>query len=55
MGGLDLLVNLLETDDIKCKIGALQILRDASHSFMMKKAMSDINGVKPLVQLVEVG
>jgi armadillo repeat-containing protein 4 len=35
VGGLDTLVNLLDTDDPKCKIGALKILKEISKNGIM--------------------
>ena len=32
VGGLETIVNLLDTDDAKCRIGALQILKDTSQN-----------------------
>ena len=50
VGGLEVLVNLLETDHTKCKIGALQILRDASLGVHVRKAMADQDAMQPLVR-----
>eukprot|EP00041_Stephanoeca_diplocostata_P026873 m.731978 g.731978 ORF g.731978 m.731978 type:complete len:1014 (+) comp23065_c0_seq1:192-3233(+) len=47
--GLDLLVNLLETDASKCKIGALLILRDISLSTTIKGAIADLDGMRAMV------
>lgn len=43
-GGLDLLINLLETDDVKCKIGTLKILREISQNTQTRKAIVDLGG-----------
>lgn len=43
-GGLDLLINLLETDDVKCKIGTLKILREISQNAQTRKAIVDLGG-----------
>jgi len=43
-GGLDLLINILETDDIKCKIGTLRILRLISKSTVSGMALVDHGG-----------
>lgn len=53
-GGLDLLVNLLDTDEDKCKFGALQVLKDISLHAQVKKAIADMNGMRPLVSILEV-
>eukprot|EP00049_Salpingoeca_infusionum_P018505 m.357558 g.357558 ORF g.357558 m.357558 type:complete len:722 (-) comp17865_c0_seq1:200-2365(-) len=51
-GGLDLLINLLETEDDKCKIGALQVLKDISLNVHVKRAIAELNGIRPLVELL---
>lgn len=43
-GGLDLLINLLETSDVKCKIGALRILREISKNSQTRMAIVDLGG-----------
>ncbi len=43
--GMDLLVNLLETDDIKCKIGTLRIMREISKSTQPGMAIIDLGGM----------
>lgn len=52
--GLEVLVNLLETDDVKCKIGALQVLKDICVSMSLKRALADAGAVPPLVALLQV-
>ncbi|KAI8822493.1 armadillo-type protein [Fimicolochytrium jonesii] len=52
VGGLETLVNLLDTDDPKCKIGALKILKDVSQNVATRSALSDLSGMQPLVQLL---
>lgn len=51
--GLDVLINLLDTDDVRCKIGALQVLRDISESFAIKHAIADLDGVKAMVAILD--
>ncbi|KAJ3338823.1 Armadillo repeat-containing protein 4 [Gonapodya sp. JEL0774] len=53
VGGLDLLVNLLDTDDNKCKIGALEILRDVSDNVQIRQAVAELDGMQPLVELLK--
>jgi len=43
-GGLDLLINMLETDDVKCKIGTLKILREISENNQTRKAIVNLGG-----------
>ena len=44
-GGMDLLINLLETDDVKCRIGTLRILKKISMSTRARKSIVDLGGV----------
>ncbi|KAI9329663.1 armadillo-type protein [Zopfochytrium polystomum] len=53
VGGLDTLVNLLDTDDPKCKIGALKILKEISQNVQIRSAISDLDGMQPLVELLK--
>eukprot|EP00730_Choanoeca_flexa_P006648 TRINITY_DN12194_c0_g3_i3.p1 TRINITY_DN12194_c0_g3~~TRINITY_DN12194_c0_g3_i3.p1 ORF type:complete len:1042 (+),score=233.77 TRINITY_DN12194_c0_g3_i3:40-3165(+) len=51
--GLDVLMNLLDTEDVKCKLGALQILKDVTLDNFVKRDIADMNGIRPLVQLLD--
>ena len=51
--GLDLLINLLETEDIKCKIGTLRILCDISTHPQTRVAIVDLKGLPQLVQILK--
>eukprot|EP00054_Salpingoeca_dolichothecata_P017124 m.102085 g.102085 ORF g.102085 m.102085 type:complete len:1027 (-) comp22316_c0_seq2:122-3202(-) len=53
VGGLDVLVNLLETDDTKCQIGALKILREVSVNPQINRALADLEAVRPLVNILD--
>ncbi|KAI9189035.1 hypothetical protein H9P43_000462 [Blastocladiella emersonii ATCC 22665] len=52
VGGLEILVNLLDTDDPKCKIGSLSILNQISNNFVIRKTISELDGMRPLVDLL---
>ncbi|KAJ3017515.1 Armadillo repeat-containing protein 4 [Thoreauomyces humboldtii] len=52
VGGLETLVNLLDTDDPKCKIGALKILKDVSQNVATRSALSELDAMHPLVELL---
>ncbi|ORX50674.1 ARM repeat-containing protein [Piromyces finnis] len=52
VGGLDTLVNLLDTEDSKCKIGALKILQLISQNIQIRNAIADLDGMKTLVDLL---
>ncbi|KAJ8327746.1 hypothetical protein O5D80_004081 [Batrachochytrium dendrobatidis] len=53
VGGLETIVNLLDTEDPKCKIGALKILKDISQNVQIRSAVADLNGMQPLVELLQ--
>ncbi|KAH9260499.1 hypothetical protein BASA82_001160 [Batrachochytrium salamandrivorans] len=52
VGGLETIVNLLDTEDPKCKIGALKILKDISQNVQIRSAVADLDGMQPLVELL---
>lgn len=51
--GLDILVNLLEAADSRCKVGALQILRDISLSPHIVQQITDLNGINPMIDTLD--
>lgn len=51
--GLDVLVNLLDAEDHRCKIGALQILRDVSLSPQIIQAIADLDGMRAMVAILD--
>jgi len=53
--GLDLLINLLETDDSNCKIGALMVLKDVSLSVSIKRKIAELDGMKSMVACLDEG
>lgn len=53
VGGLDILVNLLSTVDPRCKVGSLLILNVISNNSLIRKAIYEMDGMKPLVQLLQ--
>jgi hypothetical protein len=52
VGGLDTLVNLLDTNDQKCKVGALKVLKEISRNVQIRSAIGDLDGMQPLVELL---
>ena len=48
-GGLEVLVNLLETDDVKCKIGSLKILKEIVIHPDIRKAITHMGGIELMV------
>ncbi|RLU19652.1 hypothetical protein DMN91_008209 [Ooceraea biroi] len=53
MGGLEVLVNLLETKDIKCQNGSLSVLLKIATSTEMKRHLIDLDIATPLIQMLK--
>ncbi|KAJ8278066.1 hypothetical protein GJAV_G00083450 [Gymnothorax javanicus] len=53
VGGLDVLINLLDTDEIKCKIGSMKILREISRNSQIRSAIADLGGLHTLVKILD--
>ena len=49
--GLDLLLNLIDTDDTKCKIGSLRILKEITTNVGIRKSIRDLGGLQAIVNL----
>lgn len=52
IGGLETLVNLLDTDNPKCKVGALKILKEIAKNVQIRTAIAELDGIRPLVELL---
>lgn len=52
VGGLEVLINLLDTDDMKCKIGSLQILKEISKNPFIRRAIADLGGLQTMVSIL---
>lgn len=50
IGGLEVLINLLETKDLKCKLGSLSVLSSLSQNKEIRKCIADLGGVEILVK-----
>lgn len=53
IGGLEILVNLLETNDIQCQKGSLTILLSLSAFNEMRHHLIDLGIVTPLIDLLK--
>lgn len=51
-GGLEVLANLLETDDVKCKIGALRILQEITVHPQIRKKTTLMGGIELLIKIL---
>ena len=55
VGGLELLINLICTEDVKCKIGALKILKEISENAHIRLSIVDLGGLEELVKILDDG
>ena len=46
------MVNLLETDDVKCKIGSLKILKEIVTHPDIRKAITHMGGMELMVRIL---
>jgi len=53
VGGLEVLINLLETNENKCKIGSLKILKEISRNTQIRKAIADLGGLQTMVKILQ--
>ncbi|TKS87995.1 Armadillo repeat-containing protein 4 [Collichthys lucidus] len=53
LGGLEVLINLLDTDEVKCKIGSLKILRKISHNVQIGRVIVDMGGLQSIVKILD--
>ncbi|XP_071341790.1 outer dynein arm-docking complex subunit 2 [Trachinotus anak] len=53
VGGLEVLINLLDTDEVKCKIGSLKILRKISHNVQIRQTIVDMEGLQSIVRILD--
>ncbi|KAG7216688.1 hypothetical protein INR49_021057 [Caranx melampygus] len=53
VGGLEVLINLLDTDEVKCKIGSLKILRKISHNVQIRQTIVDMGGLQNIVRILD--
>nr|CDS33949.2 armadillo repeat containing protein 4 [Hymenolepis microstoma] len=51
-GGVEVLINLLETDEVRSLLGSLKILKVISKNPELRRAISDQGGVPPMVRLL---
>ncbi|XP_028289055.1 armadillo repeat-containing protein 4 [Parambassis ranga] len=53
VGGLEVLINLLDTDEVECKIGALKILRNISHNVQIRRMIVDLGSLRSIVKILD--
>lgn len=54
VGGLEVLINLLDTDEVKCKIGALKILKQISMNASIRRSIADLGGLQTMVAILDM-
>ncbi|KFP89919.1 Armadillo repeat-containing protein 4, partial [Apaloderma vittatum] len=52
-GCLDVLINLLDTEEIRCQIGSLKILKEISQNTMIRHAIEDLGGLELMVKVLD--
>ncbi|XP_055921594.1 armadillo repeat-containing protein gudu [Eupeodes corollae] len=52
IGGIEVLVNLLECNDMKCRLGSLMILAEISSNIDIRKTIVDLGGVPLIVDIL---
>uniref|UniRef100_A0AAQ5YSG9 Armadillo repeat containing 4 n=1 Tax=Amphiprion ocellaris TaxID=80972 RepID=A0AAQ5YSG9_AMPOC len=53
LGGLEILLNLLDTKEVRCKIGSLKILRKISHNMQISRTIVDMRGLQRMVTTLD--
>uniref|UniRef100_A0A3Q3JJL6 Armadillo repeat containing 4 n=1 Tax=Monopterus albus TaxID=43700 RepID=A0A3Q3JJL6_MONAL len=53
VGGLEVLINLLDTDEVKCKIGSLKILRKISNNVQICRTTVEMGGLRCIVKILD--
>ncbi|NXN86564.1 ARMC4 protein, partial [Bombycilla garrulus] len=52
-GCLEVLINLLDTQEIKCQTGSLKILKDISQNILIRHAIADLGGLDIMVKILD--
>uniref|UniRef100_A0A8C3URH2 Armadillo repeat containing 4 n=1 Tax=Catharus ustulatus TaxID=91951 RepID=A0A8C3URH2_CATUS len=52
-GCLEVLINLLDTEEIKCQAGSLKILKDISQNVLIRHAIADLGGLEIMVKILD--
>ncbi|NXF91008.1 ARMC4 protein, partial [Eubucco bourcierii] len=50
IGCLEVLINLLDTEEIKCQIGSLKILKEISQNTLIRQTIADLGGLELMVK-----
>ncbi|KAM7353695.1 armadillo repeat-containing protein gudu [Cochliomyia hominivorax] len=52
IGGLEVLVNILECNDAKCRLGALTVMADISLNIDIRKTIVDLDGIPLIIDIL---
>ncbi|NWV47134.1 ARMC4 protein, partial [Daphoenositta chrysoptera] len=52
-GCLEVLINLLDTEEIKCQTGSLKILKEISQNVLIRHAIADLGGLETMVKILD--
>lgn len=52
VGGLEVMINLLDTEENKCKIGALKILKEITDNVQIRMTVADLGGLQTMVEIL---
>lgn len=52
IGGLEVLVNLLESNDLKCRLGSLTVLAEIAANIDIRKSIVDLGGIPLLINIL---
>ncbi|KAL9924155.1 armadillo repeat-containing protein gudu isoform 1-T1 [Glossina fuscipes fuscipes] len=52
IGGLEVMVNILECNDAKCRLGALSVLADISLNIDIRKTIVDLDGIPLIIDIL---
>ncbi|NWS26070.1 ARMC4 protein, partial [Polioptila caerulea] len=52
-GCLEVLINLLDTEEIKCQTGSLKILKEISQNLLIRHAIADLGGLEIMVKILD--
>uniref|UniRef100_UPI00358E669F outer dynein arm-docking complex subunit 2 n=1 Tax=Myxine glutinosa TaxID=7769 RepID=UPI00358E669F len=53
VGGLEILLNLLDTDVARCQMGSLKILKEIARNGQVRRTIADLGGIKSMVRLLD--
>ncbi|NXQ89380.1 ARMC4 protein, partial [Nyctibius grandis] len=53
IGCLEVLINLLDTEEIRCQIGSLKILKEISQNAAMRHEIADLGGLQIMVKILD--